>query len=224
MLGVALLLCVLLLAGCGESDEPAATAPAVTTPTTSEAHGGLTPEQLPDLALSVDDLPAGFTMRREGEVPAASPIVAGFRRAFDPGDTRLGESLVADLTSDVALFGSSDEAAAALAGILSSLVGETVDSAFAEVIRDATGIEATNLQGQTLASETLGDGAVVASATFDTDAGRAEAVLVIVRVGPLHQAVFVIGPAGDVRVDDAVELAEAVIPRLRGAVEGEFAA
>jgi hypothetical protein len=216
---------LVLVVGCGEEGEPAATAPMpATAPVTTQAPGGLTPEELPDLALDLADLPEGFSVRSEGAVPAVAPIVAGFRRAFDPGEARLGDSLVADVTSDIVLFDSSEQAQAALDSVLAALLVEDVERNFADVIRASAGIEATNLEGQTLVPQGLGDGAVVARATFDSDAGRAEAVLVLVRIGRLQHALFVIGPAGRMQVEDAVELARAVIPRLRTAAEGGFAA
>jgi hypothetical protein len=220
---VLILTLLALVVGCGEDEEPTATAPAATAEAPA-ALGGLTPDELGDLALDVGDLPAGFTVRSEGAVPAVAPIVAGFRRAFDPGEAPLGESLVADVTSDIVLFDSSEEAQAALDSVLAALLVDDVERNFADVIRASAGIEATNLDGQTLVPQGLGDGAVVARATFDTEAGRAEAVLVLVRLGKLQHALFLIGPAGRVQVDDAVELTRAVIPRLRSAVEGEFAA
>jgi hypothetical protein len=219
------LLVALGAAGCGSEaeSETAATTPAATAPATI-APAGPTREDLAQLGVLLADLPAGFSVRREGFVPVEAPIVAGFRRDFDPGQARLGESQLVELTSDVVLFETSDQADAALATILASLLGGEVEQRFANIIRASVGIEATNLQGQTLATQALGDGAVVSRATFDTEAGRAEAVFVVVRVGELHHVVFLIGPAGDVHVDDATDLARSVVPRLEAAAGAQFAA
>ena len=70
----------------------------------------------------------------------------------------------------------------------------------------------------------LGESGVVAQARFDTSAGRAEAVYVVVQVGSLHHSLFLIGAPGQVKVDDARELARAVIPRLQQASGSAFAA
>lgn len=206
------------LAGCGSSEEepaPAVTAPAPAAPSAA---------QLPELAVGLADLPEGFSIGREGVVPASGPVVNAYRRAFDPGDARLGTSALVELASDVALFESPEAAEAALASILAGLLGENVEETFASLVNAYVGIEATNLAGQTLATQTLGDSAVVSSATFDTDAGRAEAVFLVVLVGSLHHALFLLGPAGSVHVEDATDLAEAVVPRMRAAAGGGLVA
>jgi len=222
------LLCVVvsaLAAGCGEEAGPAATAaPPAATTSGATSETALTVNRLPDLALQLSELPAGFSVRREDFVDVSGDVVGEFRRSFDPGDATLGESRLADLSSDVALFRNEQVAGAALATILAALLGDQVEQAFAGIVRAAAGIEATNIEGETLVTRDLGDSAIVARATFDTDAGRAEAVYLVVHVGRLHHALFLIGPAGSVSLVDARALAEAVLPRLEEAAGGRFAA
>lgn len=222
------LLCLLLavpVAGCGEESQPAATAaPSAATTPAASAETALTADRLPDLALQLSELPAGFAVRREDFVDVSGDVVGEFRRSFDPGDASLGQSRLADLSSDVALFRSEQVAGAALGTILAALLGDQVEQAFAGIVRAAAGIEATNIEGETLVTRDLGDSAIVARATFDTDAGRAEAVYLVVHVGRLHHALFLIGPAGSVSLVDARTLAEAVLPRLEAATGARFAA
>jgi hypothetical protein len=224
---VALALAVsLLLAACG-SDEEAAPAPAppvTTIVTEAPPSADLTPEQLPGLALALTDLPPGFTVRREGYVEASGEVVGDFRRYFDPGTSALGESLLADLSSDVALFSDEEAAQDAIGGILAALLGDQVEAAFADLVLHSVGIEATNIEGETLASRDIGESAVIARATFDTEAGLADAIFVLVLVGRLHHALFLIGPPGDVQLEDAEALARAVVPRLQQATGSIFAA
>ena len=162
-------------------------------------------------------------MRREGYLPAQPPIAAGFRRAFDPGDASLGESALADLISEVVLYENSEDADVALEGILLSLLGNEVEQRFAAIVHGAVGIDATNLKGETAPAD-IGDKGVVSHATFDTSAGRAEAVFVAVRVGRLQQEIFMIGPRGSVHVEDATALAAQVVPKLEEAAGSQFKA
>lgn len=214
-----------LLAACGSSEE-AASPPPSNTVTTSlpEASEAPSRDALPDLGVGLSDLPQGFSLVHERFISTEAPMVAGYRREFDPGTARLGDSQLAGLTSDVVLFESADAADSALARVLVGLLAGNVEKRFAEIVRVSAGIDATNIQGETLATDTLGDGAVVSHATFDTDVGRAEAVFVVARVGPLQQSVFLLGPPGDVQVNDATNLVKAVVPRLQEAAKGELAA
>ncbi len=218
------LIAVVLLAACGSSEEASSPPPAAVV-TAAPPPSGPTPEQLPALAVGLSDLPGAFTVRREGYLEVAPGDVVGeYRRFFDPGETALGESQPVDLSSDVALFQDEESAQAAIGSILAALLGDQVEAAFADLVLRAVGIEATNIEGQTLATRELGESGVVAQATFDTSAGRAEAVYVVVQVGSLHHALFLIGAPGEINVDDARELARAVIPRLQQASGGAFAA
>jgi hypothetical protein len=215
-----LVLVGLLAAGCRgetvESAEPTTSTAATTAPTTTVAE--LTIDSLPSLALSTADLPEGFSVRQEGYVEAGEPVEAVYRRAFDPGDTVLGSSVLADLVSDIALFQSSREASRAFDGILAGLGGEQVEQIFSSIVRSYTGIEPENFNGQTLASPTIADGAVVARAFFDTPVGRAEALLYVIRAGRLHANLFLISAPGKVELEDAAVLAATVTGRMEAAV------
>jgi hypothetical protein len=212
------------LVGCGSRDTGEVEPVSATSPTLAPAPAAPSTDQLPGLVVGLADLPDGFSIREEGVIPASGTVVGAYRRSFDSGNARLGESALAELASDMALFESPQAAAAALANILGGLLDDDVSESFADLVDVYTGIEARNLQGQTLATRTLGDSAVVSRATFDTDAGRAEAVFVVVLVGPLQHALFLLGPAGSVQIEDATDLARSVVPRMRTAAEGGIAA
>jgi hypothetical protein len=208
-----------LAAGCsGGKSSPAASATTAAESSTPPATHTITPESLPSLGVSADDLPQGFSVRREGYVEAGEPIVAVYRRAFDPGQATLGSSVLADLVSDVALFPSSEQADRALGQIVESLTGARVEQTFASILRAYTGIEATDLNGQTLVSPVVGDGAVAARAFFDSPVGRAEALLFVVRVGPLHLNVFLVGERGKVELEDGARVTAKATERLQAAV------
>jgi hypothetical protein len=218
LLALALAALAAACSGSGGGVSPAPSpAPVASTPSETEAVE-LTRVALPWLALVPADLPEGFFVRREGFVEAGEPIEAVYRRAFDPGGALLGRSVLADLVSDVVLFGSSEEADAALAEILDGLSGEQTKQYFATILRSYTGIVPEDLNGQTLASPVVADGAVVAQATFGTPVGGAEALLFIVRIGRLHANLFLIGPPGQVELEDGAALAAIVIERMRVAV------
>jgi hypothetical protein len=227
---LAAVLAAALAAGCGSDGDEAAEPPAPPAPpetgpppATAEAPS-VRAEDLPAAALRPADLPQGFPVRREGFIEPAGDVVAAYRRSFSGGEAPLGQSAVADLTSEVALFADPTAAVEGLGVIGLALFGEQVEAAFADLIRSVVGIEAENVAGQTLAIRGLGDGAVAARAEFDSEAGRAAAVYVVVQVGPLHHALLLVGLPGQIRTEDAVDLAREQVPRLEAALEGQFAA
>ena len=214
-----LLLLLVGLAGC--SEEASENAPATTTsgqPASTASLSELTPESLPALAVGPDDLPVGFVLLQEGYVEAGEPIESLFRRSFDPGDVELGSSTLIGLVSDVALFPSSQAAEDALQRILDGLSSEVAEANFATILEAYTGVEPTDLNGQTLGSPVTADGAVAARAVFDAPAGRAEALLYVVRIGPLHANLFLVGQPGRVELEDGAQLIQAVTDRMRRAL------
>jgi hypothetical protein len=123
------------------------------------------------------------------------------------------------LVSDVALFPSSQAAEDGLQGILDGLSSEVGKANFATILEAYTGVEPTDLNGQTLSSPVTADGAVAARAFFDSPAGRGEALLYVVRVGPLHANLFLVGQPGRVELEDGAQLIQAVTDRMRGALD-----
>lgn len=208
------------LAGC--SDGTPESGPATTSPAppavTSASGPSLTAESLPELAVGAGDLPAGFSVLQEGYVEAGEPIEALFRRSFDPGDAELGSSVLVGLVTDVALFPSSQAAEEALATILDGLSSEVAEANFATIMEAYTGVVPTDLNGQTLNSPVVADGAVAARAFFDSPAGRGEALLYVVRVGRLHADLFLVGEPGRVELEDGAALIAAVTDRIQAAV------
>jgi hypothetical protein len=214
-------LAALVLPGCGSGAEPAGTTAAL--PATIQAPT-LTRDDLPGLVLRLADLPEGFSVREESFVETRGRVQAAFRRVFDPGNARLGGSSLAVVFSDVGLFDTPDRAKAALSAVAAGLVSARVEENFADLVHAYTGIRPANLSGRTLESPTVGDGAVVADALFDTEAGRVEALLLVVRVGRLHGNLFLIGLPGEVRIEDAAPLMSVVVGRLEAAAGREPAA
>jgi hypothetical protein len=215
----------LVLAACGQASAPAPAGSTVPQPTLPEAEtqARVTPGDLPGLAASVSDLPAGFSVSAEGAIAGQGTVLGGYRRAFDPGDATLGSSRLADLTNTVTLFATAAAAQVALGGILNALTGPQAQQSFAQLVLASTGIHATNLSGQTLVSG-LGQASVAAKATFDTSAGSVEAIYVVALVGPVHCSVLLLGPKGDLQIGDAVKLMTVLLPRIEEAVTGKLAA
>jgi hypothetical protein len=211
-----------LAAGCASASEQRGTT--TTAAVSAPAAPPLTRESLPAIALGLGDLPSGFSVGQEGYVETGGSVVAAYRRMFEPGSTRLGGSLVAELSSDVALFQSPDAAARGLEGILDALSGDEVKERYGEIIQAMANVEPADLVGETLASPTLGDGTVLAHATFETSAGSTESFLLTVRVAQLHGVVFVLGPRGGLAIEDLTPLVEILVSRLETAVSGELRA
>jgi hypothetical protein len=200
----------------GTRNAPAATS--VATPATTAPAEELSVESLPALAVRPEDLPAGFSLAQEGYVDAGAPIVSLFRRSFDPGGARLGASELVGLVSDVAIFPTPQAAEAALQQVFTDLTSEAAEANFATILQVYTGIEPIDLDGQTLAAPGIGDGAIAARAFFDSPDGRGEALLHVIRVGPLHANLFLVGQAGRVELEDGARLIAAVAARMEAAV------
>jgi hypothetical protein len=221
LLVLALALTLFLLTACSGGSAEAdgtATGAEAAAPATGAAAEEITAASLPELGVLPGDLPEGFSVRHEGYVEADQPVEAVYRRALDPSDTRLGSSELADLVSDVALFASSAVAEEAIDTIFHGLTSAAVEPFFSGIVRAYTGIDVEDLNGQTLASPVVGDGTVVGRAFFDSPAGRAEALLFVIRVGPLHANLFLIGRPGRVEFQDAARLASVVAARMEAAV------
>jgi hypothetical protein len=209
---------VSLAAACsGGEDSNVTTASSTTPPATTEAQAAITAESLPELALPAEELPRGFEVSREGYVRTQDPVVAAYRRAFDSGGEPLGDSTVDLVSTDVLLFESERDAAGGLGALVAALTGDDVQAQFEELVESNTGIEASRVRGQTLATTTLADGAVVARASFRSEDGPRAAIFLVARVGRLHGGVLVLGPRGKLRLEDAGRALELVIARLQAA-------
>jgi hypothetical protein len=200
--------------GAPETTQPAAAVESVLAPTR---------DLLPSLGLRTSDLGIGFSVRRERYVPVEGPVEAAYRRVFDPGSGRVHDSVVTYVDSDVALFESEDAAAKAFDGIVDALTGPAANQEFSAIVRTSSGVEATSVRGgQTLTARSLGDGAVVARARFETGAGRAEGVFAVVRVGEIHGAIFLAGLPGQIDLADVTRLAKVIATRIeKGAGAGD---
>ena len=174
------------------------------------------PEDIPDLAamaLSLDDLPGGVSIGREGYVEDED-TVASYEREFDLGEARIGASRLISLECDVDLYKDSLETSGAFAGFQSLFTGESSEEFFASALSQGGGFEATNVQAESVPLPDLGDDSFAVRVSFETPPGSFEAVFVIIRVGGALGSLTLTGPAGEVGVTDVVPLAEAIAERM----------
>jgi hypothetical protein len=217
---VVIIFCMAVMAGAcsGGGEEPEATSTAGgPLPTTTDTQAALVAASLPALALSAQELPRGYEVNREGFVPTREPVVAAYRRSFDPGGEELGDSTVDLVSTDVVLFQNERDAAGGLAALAAALTGADVQGQFAELVEASAGVDVSRVRGQTLATPELGDGTLVARASFRTDDGPRDAIFLVTRVGRLQGAVFVLGRRDKLRLEDAGRALELLIARLQAA-------
>jgi hypothetical protein len=235
-LAMAALVAVPALAGCG-SDEaapvPAASPPASPQPPSQPveppapvetaqpapapppAEPSAPAPDLAALALSLDDLPAGATVGLESYVETdAVGAVTAFVRNFDVDLLVVGTSELVDLESSIVYFESDAAAQQAIDALRGRLTGPEAGEIVKGFLETGAGIEVSNVRGETLSPAEAEGTAVIARAEFDTEAGAAEGIFSFVRVGPFHNAIFLIAPAGKLQLEDAGPLVDAVDERL----------
>ncbi len=174
------------------------------------------PEGIPDLAamaLSLDDLPAGVSIDREGYVEDED-TVASYEREFDLGEALIGSSRFISLENDLHLYEDSAKAAAFLATFEAPYMSEAGAELFAAGFAEGAGFEASNIRTQPVPIPDLGDDSFAVVISFDTPLGAFEAVHIIVRVGRALSLFILAGLAGESDVADVVPLVEAMVERV----------
>ena len=174
------------------------------------------PEGAPDLAamaLSLDDLPAGVSVDREGYVEDED-TVASYEREFDVSLVRIGTSRFTSLENDIGLYADASEALAPMFGFEALLTGESGPDLFAAGFSEGAGLDVTNVQMESLPLPDLGDDSFGLHVSFDTPIGPLEVVYAVARVGRASGLLILTGSAGEVDVTDVIPLAEAMAQRM----------
>ena len=174
------------------------------------------PTRGPDLAvmaLSLDDLPPGVTIDREGYVEDEDTL-ASYEREFDLGLARIGTSGFSSLECDIDLYETAIQASSILTAVEAIFAGESASEFFASFFSEGAGFEATNVQVQSVSLPDLGDNAFGVDVSFDTPIGSFEAVFAYVQVGSVLGSLILTGPLAEVDAADAAPLAEALAQRM----------
>ena len=174
------------------------------------------PEGAPDLeamALSLDDLPSGVSIDREGYVEDED-TVASYEREFDLGETPIGASRFISLENDLDLHEGSSEAAVIFTTFEALFTGETAEEFFASAISEGGAFEASDIRPAPVVLPDLGDDAFAVRVSFDTPLGSFESVFVFVRTDRAVGSLILTASAGELDVTDVVLLAEAMTERM----------
>jgi hypothetical protein len=179
------------------------------------------PAGAPDLAamvLSLDDLPAGVSIDREGYVEDED-TVASYEREFDLGLTPIGASLFGSLQNDIDLYDSDVEAAGTFTGMRALFTSETAAEFFASALSAGGGFEATNVSSEPVVLPDLGDASFGVLAAFDSPFGPFRAIWIFVKVDGSIGSLIITAPAGELDPADAVPLAEAMTARMEAVAQ-----
>jgi hypothetical protein len=174
------------------------------------------PEGIPDLAamaLSLDDLPAGVSIDREGYVEDED-TVASYEREFDLGQARVGSSRFVGLECQMDLYESTLEASAIIAGMESIYAGESVEEFFASFLSGEAGLEATNISVELAPLLDLGDDSFAVHVILETAIGPFEYVFAFFRVDDTIGVVIATSMGDEVDVNDVIPLAETMAERM----------
>ncbi len=174
------------------------------------------PAGAPDLAamtLSLDDLPRGVSIDREGYV-ADDDTVASYDRVFDLGQARIGASQLISLENGLDLYEGSSEAVLIFTTFEELFTGASAEEFFASALSEGGAFEATDIRPASVALPNLGDDAFAVRVSFGAPLGSFESVFVFVRAGRAFGSLVLTASAGDVYVSDVVLLAQAMTKRM----------
>lgn len=194
----------------GEVSETPVPVPAKTTPPST------TTEQDPVLermVLSLDDLPAGVTIKNDGYVTKQNGDVS-FEREFALGNSSIGRSALIGLQSNVGRMDSAAAAALAVGAVSSIVKGPEGAKLFANAFGQGAGFEADSIHIRELPAGGIGDRTTALHATFDTRVGPFEAVFVFIANGRAAGQIYATGAKGKVRPGDILALARTMAKKM----------
>jgi hypothetical protein len=165
-------------------------------------------EKLARLALSLDDLPRGVRVVREGVVADNT-----FEREFEPGDVVFGRSRLLELETRVELRSAQAETAAQLNVLRTVLGGRRGQEFVKEAFAEQSGTNPTDVRVREIPSSIEG-GSLVVRGEVRTRAGSFVTYLGFVRVDRAIGSLFVAGRKQDLRDADMLALAETFGARI----------
>jgi len=174
---------------------------------------------LAKMALGLDDLPAGASIDREAFV-ADEDTLASYEREFDVGSTSIGGSQLVGLECDIDLYESALEASGVFAAIETIYGGERATEFFASFFEQGAGFAPSDVVVKQPDIPEIGDEAVAIHASTGTPVGTFKYVFIWVRVDRALGVLILTALEGEVLVEDAVPLAQAMAERM----EAELAA
>jgi len=164
------------------------------------------------MALSLEDLPSGVTIEREGCL-SDEDTVAAYEREFDLGFAELGNSQPLFLQSAIALHEDRFSAEAFFTGMRLTFTSESGADFFARFLEDVD-FEVADIQVEEIPVTGLGDGSFAGRLSADSPLGRLDVLLLAVWVDDAVGTVTLTAPAERLFVDDAVALLESMAARM----------
>lgn len=164
------------------------------------------------MVLALGDLPEGVQVDEEGYTSEA-PGVYGYKRNFDTGVKRIGESTLLSLQTGVRLYDVVDDAGLEFKLSERLVTDEGAQRLFAAGMANTIGAEPRFVTVTELDSSEIGDESVAGHVLMDTDIGQWEMIFYYVRVGRAFDAIIGAGLVGDVHQEDIHTLAQKVAER-----------
>jgi hypothetical protein len=181
-----------------------------------EGAEGRAPSEPPfpeEMALSLEDLPEGIEIEREGYV-ADDQAESSYEREFDLAFETIGGSEFVSLENDIDLFEDEFQASGLFAAFAALFTGENAVDFLGPAFSAGAGFEVGNVTAEDLGVSDVGDESFGVRAAFDTPLGRLDGIFVSARVGRAMGTLIITGLAGKVAAADVVDLLEKMVARM----------
>jgi hypothetical protein len=165
------------------------------------------------MVLSLDDLPAGVTIKSDGYVTKENGDVS-FEREFALGNSNIGRSALIGLQSNVERMDSAAAAALAVGAVSSIVKGPGGANLFANAFGEGAGFKADSIRIRELPASGIGDRTTALHATFDTRVGPFEAVFVFIADGRAAGQIYAAAAKGKVHPADILALARTMATKM----------
>ena len=165
------------------------------------------------MVLSLDDLPAGVTIKNDGYITKDNGDVS-FEREFALGNANIGRSALIGLQSNVERMDSAAAAALAVAAVPSIVKGPDGAKLFANAFGEGAGFKADSIRIRELPASGIGDRTTALHATFDTRVGPFEAVFVFIASGRAAGQIYAAAAKGKVHPADIFALARTMATKM----------